>query len=441
MAVRRSSPYNSCIHAIKILPLTRHGAELRTLALRSREVVVLAALVGFGTGLGVAVFDRIVAVEMLDRLLAGPAWLIAVAPVAGLLLSTAILKAGGGLTPSTSDEYIANVHLDSDLELPPLPWRLAAAVASLGSGVPGGLEGPSIYLGAGLGTAVQAWFRRAFGPTAAKTLMIAGAAAGVAAIFKAPATGAVFALEVPYRDDLARHQLVPSLVGAASGYLAFVALNGTQPLLEVIGRAPFDVRDLLGAVALGIGTGLIIRSYAAALRRAKSFRSQVSPWAAAALGGVVVAGAALAGRSLTGEWVGLTPGYDVIVWAAEPGHGLGLLLLVLGIRLVGTVASVAGGGVIGLFVPLVVAGALIGQFAGGLLDAPNSTLFVVIGVAAALGAGYRVPLAAIVFVAEATGRPDFLVPGLFAAVAADLIMGTSSVTDYQRSGAQAAEAS
>jgi CIC family chloride channel protein len=56
----------------------------------------------------------------------------------------------------------------------------------------------------------------------------------------------------------------------------------------------------------------------------------------------------------------------------------------------------------------------------------------VIGVAAFLGAGYRVPLAAVVFVAEVTGRPDFIVPGLLAAVVAELMMGRSSVTTYQQ---------
>ena len=47
------------------------------------------------------------------------------------------------------------------------------------------------------------------------------AAPGVAAIFKAPATGAVFALEVPYQDDFARKMLLPALVSSATGYLVF----------------------------------------------------------------------------------------------------------------------------------------------------------------------------------------------------------------------------
>jgi len=92
---------------------------------------------------------------------------------------------------------------------------------------------------------------------------------------------------------------------------------------------------------------------------------------------------------------------------------------------------VAGGGSGGIFIPLVVGGALIGSMIGGAVDRADLTLFIVIGVAAFLGGGYRVPLAAVMFVAETTGRPSFIVPGLLAAVAAELMMGASSVTRYQ----------
>ena len=92
----------------------------------------------------------------------------------------------------------------------------------------------------------------------------------------------------------------------------------------------------------------------------------------------------------------------------------------------------AGGGVGGLFVPLVVAGALLGGSSAARSTPSTTSLFTVIGVAAFLGAGYRVPLAAVMFVAETTGQPGFVVPGLLAAVAAELVMGGSSVTTYQR---------
>ena len=114
-----------------------------------------------------------------------------------------------------------------------------------------------------------------------------------------------------------------------------------------------------------------------------------------------------------------------------PHGAVALLLAVLLLRCLATGAAVAGGGVGGLFVPLVVAGALLGRACGAAVGNTDS-LFLVVGIAAFLGAGYRVPLAAIVFVAETTGRPGFVVPGLIAAVVAELMMSRMSVTAYQR---------
>ena len=62
---------------------------------------------------------------------------------------------------------------------------------------------------------------------------------------------------------------------------------------------------------------------------------------------------------------------------------------------------------------------------------PAPALMPVVGMAAFLGAGYRVPLAAVVFVAEFTGRPGFVIPGLIAAVVAQLAVGRRSVSSYQ----------
>lgn len=394
----------------------------------------MAAVVGAVTGLGVAVFEWLTIERLLDSVLALPVNIRPWAPLLGLAVAAVLLRRGGRLTPSTADDYVLGFHAHDDLDTKPLPWRMAAAVVTLGSGAPGGLEGPSIYLGASIGTMVQRRFRSVFGSSSAHTLMVAGAAAGVAAIFKAPATGAVFALEVPYRDDLGRRLLIPALVGAASGYLSFVAVTNTKPLLSVSGDAPFDLRDLLGAAVLGVIVGIIIRLYAAGLREAKRFHRSQRPWVSVLVGGTSIALVAIIAHAAAGESLGLGPGYNAIEWAIEPEHSLWVVVLLLGVRLCGTIATVAGGGVVGLFVPLVVAGALIGRVAGGTIGAANISLFVIIGVAAALGAGYRVPLAAVMFVAEATGRPGFVVPGLLAAVGADLVMGNSAVTAYQQSG-------
>ena len=407
--------------------------ELRLLAGRSRGIVLAAAVVGAATGLAVAGFERLTVNLVFDRGVAHlPLWLLAFAPGAGLAIGGLWLRGPGrGVSPATADAYLDAFHRHTPLGLRALRDRLVAAVATLGTGGALGLEGPSIYLGATLGSVMQRRFGRLLRGADPNLLLVAGAAAGIAAIFKAPATGAVFAIEVPYQDDLARRMLLPALVGAASGYVALAAVNGTAPLFPVSGSPPISFVDLAGAAAVGIAAGVGARVFAWMLRVAKR----------ASLGGhfgvrVVAAGGAIAGlfaigRLLTGESLVLTPGYGVVTWALDPKRSVALLLAILVLRCLSTSAAVAGGGTGGLFVPLVVAGALVGRAFGGAFGQVDSSLFLVLGIAAFLGAGYRVPLAAVVFVAETTGRPGFVVPGLIAAVVAELLMAGSSVTNYQ----------
>ena len=100
---------------------------------------------------------------------------------------------GGGASPATSDEYIIAFHdRTHELGARPAIGRLVAAVATLGLGGALGYEGPSLYAGATIGDRVQRRLPRLFSNADHQMLLVAGAAAGIAAIFKAPATGAVF---------------------------------------------------------------------------------------------------------------------------------------------------------------------------------------------------------------------------------------------------------
>jgi CIC family chloride channel protein len=224
--------------------------------------------------------------------------------------------------------------------------------------------------------------------------------------------------------------LLPALVGSAAGYLVLVAFDGTAPLLAVRGSPPFSGLDLAGAVAIGVVAGLGARAFAWLILRSKALAARHPGPGRAVAGGVALGGLFLAGRALTGRDLVLGPGYDAVRWSITNHPEAWLLLAVLGLRCLATASTVAGGGAGGLFIPLVVAGALLGQAVERLVRGP-ATLFPILGVAAFLGAGYRVPLAAVVFVAEATGRPGFVVPGVLAAVAGELVMGRASVTEYQ----------
>jgi CIC family chloride channel protein len=173
------------------------------------------------------------------------------------------------------------------------------------------------------------------------------------------------------------------------------------------------------------------------LRRAKHIAAHVRVWVRVPVAGAGLAGMFCLARLAGGQNLTTGPGYDTIRWALDPARSMWIVAAILVLRCTATSATVAGGGVGGLFIPLVVAGALAGRIIGGAVNSLDTTLFTVVGAAAFLGAGYRVPLAAVMFVAETTGRPGFIVPGLIAAVVAELIMGRASVTAYQHAATDA----
>ena len=410
------------------------SAPLWAVGHRARQVGVLAVLTGALTGLGVAGFERAVQEQTFDRLLRGPVWLQAVVPIIGLAVTAAVLRwPGRRASPATADEYIKSFHdVEQRLDLKPVAARLLASAATLGSGAAMGFEGPAIYLGAAIGSALQRRFSRYFSRVDSKVLLVCGAAAGVAAIFKAPATGVVFALEVPYREDLARRMLLPAMFAAASSYVVFAAINGTSPLLAVGGAPPFDLRDLGGAAILGLACGAAARVFAAGLHAAKKIAAHRGIAMRLAVAGPALVLVFVASRVWTGRSLTLGSGYDAIAWSLEPHHGIALIVAVFVLRAAATTLAVAAGGVGGLFVPLVVQGALLGGVVGAIVGGSATTLFPLLGIAAFLGAGYRVPLAAVVFVAESTGRPGFVVPGLIAAASSQLLVGRASVATYQQ---------
>ncbi len=413
---------------------------------RRRQVLIAAALAtGVVTGALVAAFERLTNEGMLTRLFDAPLAVQALAPAVGLAVAALALRwLAGGADPTTADAFVASFH-DGNRPLPqrPVLGRIVASIATLGSGGAMGFEGPSIYIGAAVGSGIQHRLRRWIRTDEAKSLMVAGAAGGVAAIFKAPATGVLFALEVPYQDDIARHGLIPSLVAAAASYLTFVALLGTEPLLALdTAGSGFGGVELFGAALVGLFAGFGARGFAWVMREAKHLGTRQGPWLRVATAGFGMAVLAVLSFYLFDATLALGPGYRTFAWTAGPERALVLIAALFVIRLLATAFTVAGGGAGGMFIPLVIEGAVLGRFVAAALQAAGFTsvahpelataLFPLLGIAAFLGAGYRTPLAAVMFVAESTGKAVFVVPGLIAAAVSQLLMASSSVSLAQR---------
>ena len=395
--------------------------------------MLMAAGVGVVTGLAIAAFDWITADVVLAHVGSLPTAVRALLPTAGLLIAAVALRwVARDADPSTSDDYIQYFH-EPGLRLPltPVAGRVIAGIATLGTGGAMGFEGPSIYIGAAIGSFAQRHLKVEITRDQVKTLLVAGAAAGVAAIFKAPATGALFAIEVPYQDDLVATSVVPAIIAAATSYVTFVAIKGTTPLFPTGGEPLFNSSDLLGAAAVGIACGLGSRLFAWVIGVAKDTSKRLPRRWAWFFGGAGLALLAGGTTSIFGAPLSLGPGYDTISWLAAPSRALGLVALLFGIRLLATAFTVAGRGVGGLFIPLVVQGALLGRFIEGLTGVA-SPLFPLVGAAAFLGAGYCTPITGVVFVAESTGHPGFVVPGLIATAIAQLLRGDASLSKYQQ---------
>tara|TARA_B110000438_G_scaffold299782_1_gene350678 strand:+ start:422 stop:2146 length:1725 start_codon:yes stop_codon:yes gene_type:complete len=429
-------------------------------------VLVLSIVTGMTVATLIAGFEYVSVTVFLERLLGRPVWQIALAPALGLLIASLLLRyPGRRMGPGTSDEFNRAFHdRNPSLPLRALPIKLLAGISTIGLGGALGLEGPSIYAGSTIGLGMRDRFRRWLRREDVKILLTAGAAAAVAAVFKAPATGVLFALEAPYRDDVNRRALLPSLLASATSYITYINLIGHEPVIPFLTDpenriglnvqqlaiksdtdivwfeasdlaslfTAVEVTDVFGALLLGIFAGLGGRAMAWLVRWAKTQSKTQSYIPRVLLGGTALAGLALVADLAFGLPLTIGPGFEAMEWVVRPGHGLGLIGLLFGLRLAATIVTLAAGGVGGLFIPLAVQGVVLGQFTGVLLESDRPGLYPTLGLAAFLGAGYRVPLSAVMFVAESTGG-SFVVPALVAAAVSQLVAGKSSVAEHQHS--------
>ncbi|MEM8923756.1 MAG: chloride channel protein [Actinomycetota bacterium] len=404
------------------------------------KLLAASVAVGVAVGLLVAVLEWLVIEVTLETVLHLPLWAQVGAPVVGLALSHLLLRTIGRSSGSaTSEEYVLQFHSRS----PTFPGhqvlaRLTGGLTTIGFGGAVGLEGPSIYLGSAVGNGVYGRLEAQLGRGAAQRLLTAGAAAGVAAVFQAPATGVLFAMESPYRDDVAHRALLPSLMAAAASFLTFAAIPWVHhgSVVDFAFDRSVGSGELVGAIVLGVGAGLGGRMFAWFVRQAKRAAKRWSDWTLVLVGGAVLGLLAFASDRVFDEPLTLGPGATVFDWLTNTTP-LRLIIALFLFRAVATLVTVGAGGVGGLFIPLAVQGVLLGRIVGDGLDRlglgtnEDIRLWPILGLAAFLAAGYRTPIAAVVFVAESTAGAA-VVPALIAAAVSQLVAGASSVSAAQR---------
>jgi CIC family chloride channel protein len=336
-------------------------------------------------------------------------------------------------SPATSELYIVTYHEPGGrVPLRQLPGRILAATATVGLGGSQGFESTSALIGAAwsdLLARCSAFL--AVSEDTRRSLLAAGAGAGIAAIFSSPAVGALYGIEVPFKRAVDAPRLAPCAVAAVCSYQTRAWLLGAERLVRVEGLPRLDEAFLLGCVLVALACGLAARLFARAEEGLRVLGRKQSRGLRALTGGAVLGLLAASGFLLCDAWITFGSGYVAAGWLLAEPRPLGLIGLALCIRAAGNLVCVYGGGGGGVFTSLACNGAFLGEAVARLLRCDETHTLALLGAACFLGAGYLLPLACMLFVAEAGLGPAVTGLGLVTVATAWVLMGDASVSEAQ----------
>jgi H+/Cl- antiporter ClcA/CBS domain-containing protein len=283
-----------------------------------------------------------------------------------------------------------------------------ASAISIGSGGPFGAEGPIIMTGGAIGSLVA----QLFSLTSAerKTLLVAGAAAGMSATFASPLAATLLAVELLLFEWKPR-SFLPVVVATATAAFVRPILLGDGPLFTVPMHSPHPTWQLAaGCIVCGLLAGALSGLLTKGVYLFEDlFQELPIHWMWwPAIGGVAIGlGGLLEPRALG-------VGYDVIE-AALQGQLIGRALIVL--MLVKSsiwVISLGSGTSGGVLAPLLIMGACLGGLEALVLPGMGLGYWPLVSLAAILGGTMRSPLTGIVFALELTHDWGIALPLLVA---------------------------
>lgn len=429
-------------------PLLRKYAALvdqDLVATYSRDVhewLLVAPIIGVITGLMTTLIAKIILYWLWPRVFS-----LYLAHHALIIPGTAMGFAIAGLlmqylTPNpdehSTEEIIQSYHEHQGaIGMRSFVPKLLAAIATVGFGGSAALEGPSIYGGGAIGSWLWTrWKRLSRDPRKRRIMLISGAAAGMAAVFRAPLTGIVFALEMPYKDDLAHEALLPSLIASVVSYSTLAFFLGAQPVFAFSSTAAaFRGTDLFWAAVLGLLCGLMAMVFAITFRRARTFvvNLRCPHWLKMTAGGILTGICGVVFVAIYhGTLIPIGPNYEAVPDVLLLPHSSLQLVTFSVFKLAATIFSLGVGGVSAMFVPLFLSGGSLGvAFAQSIAHSPETHLYAAVGMAAFIAGAYKTPLTSVVFVAEATGGHAYIIPALIGAAVAYAVSGEASVSGDQ----------
>jgi CIC family chloride channel protein len=388
--------------------------------LRQREgqiFFILALVIGALTGLAVVAF--IMLTERLGMRLypvGGAAWRRVLFPVAGSLSIGYLLyryfpNARGSGVPQTKAALFAR---DGRITLRTVFGKFFCTSATLASGIPLGREGPSVQVGAGIGSVLG----RSLGLSTeqVKKLIPVGAAAAIAAAFNTPLAAVLFSLE-EITGDLYAPVMGAVVLASATAWMVLHVFLGDHPLFKVpqyqlVHPAEFGVYAVLG-LAGGVISAAFTKMLLGIRARFLLFpRNTV--WFQPAVGGLLV--------GLMGWFVPqvLGVGYGYVGDALNGRMALELMALLVILKLVAVTTSYATGNAGGIFGPSLFIGAMLGGTVGTiahhLFPAYTATpgAYALVGMGAVFAGVVRTPMTSVLMIFEMTQDYAVIVPLMIA---------------------------
>ena len=392
-------------------------------------IVFWAALVGFCGALSSVVFRE--GIRLLELVFTGQtqslvsaaarlAWWhrLAVPVIGGLLAGATLYWSGRTRVWSRAADYMEAVRVGEGR----IGFRLTllkglSSLFSIASGGSIGREGPMVQLAAMLGSRIGMLLRA---PTPRLRLMVAcGAAAGIAAAYNAPISGALFVSEIVL-GSTAMESFGPLVVASVTSNATIHRFLGFGPVYQVP-HVEFASNWELGFfVLLGVLLGHLAPPFLAFLDFAKSRFTRLHlplPWQLG-LGGLLVGAISIVAPQVWGN------GYSVVTGILH-AKLLGItLLIVLVAKVLATGATVGSGAVGGVLTPTLFIGCAIGALVGEPLHAVMPSIasspaaYALIGMGGFLAATTHAPLTSILMIFEMTGDYEIVLPLMLACVTA-----------------------
>ncbi len=443
------------------------------------RIVLLASLVGVVAGLGAAAFQFMshviirygleffagykptgpsgewVLFHDVSPLFGGflPWMILAVITVGGLISGILVYWLAPEAEGHGTDAAIKAYHKNRGIIRPVVPLvKIVSSAVTLGSGGSGGREGPIAQIGAGFGSFLGSLLK--LSESERRMLLAAGLGAGVAAIFKAPLAGAIFAIEVLYRDeDFEAEALIPAFISCAVAYCVFVLIatygfgveKGFDPLLSVQPGLTFHDPMLLGPLTI-LAVGMVLAS----LLYVRCFygfqglfhRLKLKPHFKPAIGALATGLFALAifyalsacGSNVQEDSLNvLSFGYGILqkMLTGQMNYGLTTVIVLLAAigfgKILTTSLTIGSGGSGGVFGPSMVIGGTLGGALGLLLQqwmpsvVTRVDVFVILGMAGFFSAAAKVPVSTIIMVSELTTSYRLLLPAMWVSAIAYLL--------------------